>query len=508
MRSVDRARAWVRRALGRTIEQRVGGPARLHVIVLLACVLGLGTADAATVGAVASELEGSLGLSNTDVGLVVTASVGVGAVATLPAGVLADRVNRSRLLWISVLVWAVGMLASGLAVSFVMLLLSRLALGVVIAVSYPATASLTGDLFPAAERGRVYGYILTGELVGTGVGFLISGDVAGWLTWRAGFIWLAGPSLLLAWAIRRYLPEPARGGQSQLHEGDREIPVPDQAVDAGLGLGVEGEVERAIVRRHVPPHPHLVLAADPTGWPLRRAVRYTLAIRTNVDLIVASGLGYFFLQGLQTFAVVYLRGRYGLGQSAASTLLVVLGLGSVAGVLITGRVSDRLIHRGRITARPVVAGAAFLAAAGLFVPGMLAGSLVVAAPLLFLAAAGLGGTNPPLDAARLDLVPSRLWGRAEAVRTASSTALQAVAPLLFGYVSTLFGGHNRGLAGASGSHLRGDAGLLPTFLIMLGPLVIAGAVLVHARRNYPRDVATAVASEQAIATVPAGGTTQ
>ena len=502
------------------LEQWAGGAARLRVIVLLASVLGLGTADAATVGAIAGELERALDLSNTDVGLLVTASVGVGAIATLPAGVLADRVNRSRLLWVSVLIWALAMLASGLAVSFAMLLVTRLALGVVIATSYPAIASLTGDLFPAAERGRVYGYILTGELVGSGVGFLISGDVAGALSWRAGFIWLAAPSLLLAWVLRRYLPEPARGGQSQLHEGDTEIRAAEQIGDqgddqvddasggAGAASSAEGEVERRVEQQHVPPHDRLVLRADPTGWPLWRAVRYTLSIRTNLALIAASGLGYFFLQGLQTFAVVYLRGRYGLGQSAASTLLVVLGLGSVAGVLITGRLSDRLIHRGRIAARVVVAGASFLVAAGLFVPGLLLDSLPAAAPLLFLAAAGLGGTNPPLNAARLDLVPSRLWGRAEGVRTASSTALQAIAPLLFGYLSTLFGGPNRGLAATSATRAGGDAGLLPTFLIMLAPLLLAGAILLRARRSYPRDVATAVTSEHAITRAQTGLSTR
>jgi len=75
-------------------------------------------------------------------------------------------------------------------------------------------------------------------------------------------------------------------------------------------------------------------------------------------------------------------------------------VGAIIGVLITGRLGDWLIERHHLTARPLVGGVAFLLAAVLFLPGLLTTSLLVAAPLFFLAAAGIGGANPPLDAAR------------------------------------------------------------------------------------------------------------
>jgi MFS family permease len=49
-----------------------------------------------------------------------------------------------------------------------MLLLARLLLGAVTATAVPAVASLTGDFFPAGERGRIYGYISVGEVAGAG----------------------------------------------------------------------------------------------------------------------------------------------------------------------------------------------------------------------------------------------------------------------------------------------------------------------------------------------------
>lgn len=92
----------------------------------------------------------------------------------------------------------------------------------------------------------------------------------------------------------------------------------------------------------------------------------------------------------------------------------------------------------------------------------------------------LAAANPPLDAARLDVMPPLLWGRAEGVRSVLRLGAEAAAPLLFGFVA---------------EHVfTGAAGLQYTFLVMLVTPVAAGTVLWFGRRTYPRDVATADAS--------------
>jgi hypothetical protein len=53
----------------------LGGAARARVILVLAGVLGLASADAATVGASAAGLRRALAISNTDLGLLVTVDV-------------------------------------------------------------------------------------------------------------------------------------------------------------------------------------------------------------------------------------------------------------------------------------------------------------------------------------------------------------------------------------------------------------------------------------------------
>jgi MFS family permease len=87
-----------------TLARAAGGRERLKPIVLLALVVGLQSADAGTVGALVVPLKQSLHIDNTPVGLLVTVSTGVGALATLLAGALADRTVRVRLLWITLLV--------------------------------------------------------------------------------------------------------------------------------------------------------------------------------------------------------------------------------------------------------------------------------------------------------------------------------------------------------------------------------------------------------------------
>src|SRR3984957_18137013 len=186
--AVVRTFKWFGRLVRGQVVRRVGGPARARVIVLLGLVLALNGADAATVGAVAPQLEHSLHIGNTKIGLLSSVSLLVGAVFTIPVGLLVDRSKRMPLLTASIVLWSIASAASGFAGSYDTLLLTRLALGAVNATAGPAIASLTGDYFPGRERGRIYAYILGGEVAGTAAGFIVSGTVASIISWRLAFI--------------------------------------------------------------------------------------------------------------------------------------------------------------------------------------------------------------------------------------------------------------------------------------------------------------------------------
>ncbi len=490
--------------LGHSAQQRVidvvGGRARARVIVLLASVLALSSADTSAVGADAAPLKQALHIDFTQIGLLVALPSLVAALATVPVGALSDRVCRVALLRWSVVLWGLAMIAAGASTSFGMLLVSRLAIGAVTATSGPTLASLTGDFFDPRERAKIYGFILSGELVGSVLGLFVSGNVAA-ISWRLAFWVLVVPTAVLAWAIWRFLPEPERGGADRLlPRGDGTAGTPAAGRSGGTGSDAEPVTndtgpgfDQALKRARVSPRPENVIEPDAGEMTLPAAVRYVLSVPTNVALIVASALGYFFISGVLTFGVLFMRHQYSVGQSVATSLLAVIAIAALVGVLASGRLADALLRRGRISARVIVAAGAFLAACLLFLPPLLSRSLVIGLPLLWLAGAALYGSNPPLDAARLDIMPHWLWGRAEGVRTLLRSITTAIAPLLFGFLSDQLGG--AGPATHAGGEAVNSGGVSDAFLIMLIPLAAGGLILWRARRSYPRDAATAAASE-------------
>jgi MFS family permease len=448
------------------------------VIVLLAAVLALSSADTTTVGAAATPLRHSLGISNTDIGLLVTVTSLVAALTSLPFGVLADRVRRTWMLGAAIVLWGTAMIWSATVSSFGDLLLTRVALGAVTAAAGPVVASLIGDYFAGAERGRIYGYILAGELAGAGIGFAVTGDIAA-LSWRAAFVLLALPAFALAWMIFR-LPEPARGGTAPLADTN----VPQQAVGVEDESEQETDAQRLARERGVEPDPELVLAEDPGRLHFIAATRYILHIRTNVILIVASAGGYSFLSRVQAFGVEFVTRQYSIDQALGTLVLLVVGIGGVIGVLTGGAIGDLLLRRGVFTGRILVSAIAATIAVVLFVPAIFTHHATMALPYIVFAALALSAQNPPLDAARLDIMVPLLWGRAEGVRTFLRTLAQALAPVTFGGVSDyVFGG--------------GRSGLQWTFFLMLIPLAGSAYFLYRALATYPKDVATAAAAARA-----------
>jgi hypothetical protein len=115
-------------------------------------------------------------------------------------------------------------------------------------------------------------------------------------------------------------------------------------------------------------------------------------------------------------------------------------------------------------------------------------------------AALISAANPPIQAARLDIVPAGLWGRTSSALTVVRSAAQALAPLVFGGLAQLIAGIVPQQA-PIGTHPHAPAhhattGLQASFVIMLVTLLAAGAFLLRARHTFAEDVATAAASEQ------------
>ncbi len=476
----------IRRSWKRVLED-VGGADRLRIIAILGAVLGLDAADKGTVSAVSDQLKQAFHIGNTDIGLLFAAVSFIGAAATLPFGILADRLSRRHVLMVAIATWCAAMLISATATSFTYLLVTRLALGAVTAAAWPCVASLTGDFFPASERAGIYGLIVAGELIGIGIGFFISGEVSAFSDWRWSFVVMASPAVLLIWVLWRFLPEPERGSQQGFSTSEQG---PE---DRSGTRGKRGEVaasgpvsaKKLVREAHIEPRKALVLHEDPAGWSVWRVVGYLLRLPTYTLLIVASALVYYFFAGARSFSMIYLSPHYGLSRGAVSALVFVLGIGALVGVVGGGRLSERLLRRGWLKIRIVLPAVALFLCVPLLGFGVWTRTPWIGIPLLAIAACLISAAVPPIDAARLDIVHPRMWGRGEAGRMAIRSVFEGGAPLLFGAMSGWLGG--------------GQQGLMWTFLIMLGPMLLASGLGWWARDTYLRDVATTAASVEAIA---------
>jgi predicted MFS family arabinose efflux permease len=233
----------------------------------------------------------------------------------------------------------------------------------------------------------------------------------------------------------------------------------------------------------VRPREELILREDPTRWSLWRVMRYLLRLPTYSLLIAASALAYYFLSGARAFAMIYITQHYHISRSVVSPLVFVVGIGTLAGIVAGGRLAEWLLHKGRADARIVVAAVALALCVPILGVAIWTSSAWLGIGLMTVGAGVLSAAVAPIDAARLDIVHPRMWGRGEAGRMALRSTFEGGAPLLFGALSEWLGG--------------GQRGLMWTFLIMLAPMLVASLLGLTARKPYLRDVATAAASSRA-----------
>jgi MFS transporter, Spinster family, sphingosine-1-phosphate transporter len=139
-------------------------------------------------------------------------------------GLLADRMSRWWLIAIGVGVWSLASGASGLATGFVMLLVTRIFVGVGEAVYGPAAPAVISDLYPVSRRGSVLAWFYAAIPVGAALGFMLGGMSLGWTqrllgepNWRVAFFIVVPPGLLFA-VFCLFMREPPLGQADELAE--------------------------------------------------------------------------------------------------------------------------------------------------------------------------------------------------------------------------------------------------------------------------------------------------
>ncbi|MDA7778624.1 MFS transporter [Gammaproteobacteria bacterium] len=188
---------------------------RAFALVLLTVVYGFNFIDRQIVGILAPFIQEDLGLSNTQLGLLIGFAFALFyTVIAIPIAWLADRYNRVNILSIALATWSGFTALTGMASNFWQIGLARMGVGIGEAGGSPPSHSIISDMYPKEERAGALGvyamgipfgimaaYFATASLMGSG------GDV----DWRRIFIFLGLTGIALAGIVRLTLREPSRG---------------------------------------------------------------------------------------------------------------------------------------------------------------------------------------------------------------------------------------------------------------------------------------------------------
>jgi MFS family permease len=174
-------------------------------------------------GVLESLKHSDLGLSDTNLGSLMSGFLVVYTLLAPVFGALGDRRSRPRLIALGVACWSFATALSGFAVNYITLFAARAAVGVGEAAYVTIAPSLLSDYFPVRQRGRVMAIFFCAIPVGSALGYVVGGLVDKHYGWRAAFFVAGTPGLLLA-ALCLLLRDPPRGIQDQ-SQGQSEAPA-------------------------------------------------------------------------------------------------------------------------------------------------------------------------------------------------------------------------------------------------------------------------------------------
>tara|TARA_Y100000768_G_scaffold118543_1_gene87544 strand:+ start:18390 stop:19661 length:1272 start_codon:yes stop_codon:yes gene_type:complete len=139
-----------------------------------------------------------LGLTDTQYGFLTTVPFIVFySIAGLFMGVLADMVNRPKLIAFGVVLWSIFTALTGAAKGFISMALPRMFIGIGESILTPTSMSLLSDSFPSKRMGFAAGFYYMGVPIGVGVSLLIAGYLGESLGWRNCFYLLGALGLFL-----------------------------------------------------------------------------------------------------------------------------------------------------------------------------------------------------------------------------------------------------------------------------------------------------------------------
>jgi MFS family permease len=354
---------------------------QIRLLAVLALINFVNFADRQVVVPLLPLLRQQMNLSDAQLGSLQTWLLVVLAVASIPCGLLADRMSRTQIIAAGVAVWSLATIACGFASSFMLLLIARALIGVGEAAYAPAAQSMISDSFPYQRRAMAQSIFASGMLLGGAAGLAFGGVMGETHGWRYTFI-VVGLVCMIPGLFVIKLPEPPRRPRSEV------VPISSLlAVPAYLAMIVAG----------------------------------TMITFASVSLLTWG----------TDFAVNYK--EFSLREASLSIAVVAL-LSLLLGVLTGGFLADRIQKKypyGRI----LVIAAAFLFAAPFVLLAIQSDEKWVFLAALFIGGFFMSWYHGPVTAVLCDLTPQRAHATAIGVYMFVTQFFGAIGPQLVGKIS-------------------------------------------------------------------------
>lgn len=222
----------------------------------------------------------------------------------IPIARIADKHNRVNIIALSLLTWSAATAATAFAKNFWHLFMARIMVGIGEAGCSPPALSLISDYFEPKRRSTALSIYAMGVYGGTFIGLMMGGVVAQKYGWRAAFLIVGLPGILMALILKLTIREPPRG----FSEGGA----------------------------------HTVKDAPPM-WTVVRTLCRKASFR---NLAVASGLHAFVSYGVSAFYNSYLIRSHGFTVAEAGIWLAfIVGIAGLMGTYFGGTFADKLTQR-------------------------------------------------------------------------------------------------------------------------------------------------------------------
>lgn len=178
------------------------------VLFLLGLSVFINYVDRSNLSIAAPLIKAELGLSASQLGLLLSAFFWTYAGLQIPAGWLVDRFDVKWVFALGFCAWSLATAMTGILHGFIALLLIRVVVGASESIAYPSYSKILAEYFREERRGVANGILAGGSALGPGLGLLIGGTIVARFGWRPFFVTVGLASLLwllpwLAWMPRR-----------------------------------------------------------------------------------------------------------------------------------------------------------------------------------------------------------------------------------------------------------------------------------------------------------------